>query len=39
VPTQRAGAPLNTAVLVPLFAVPLVMGVVPFLVRLVRRRR
>jgi hypothetical protein len=32
------GRPVDTAVLVPIFAVPVVAGVVPYLVRLTRRR-
>jgi hypothetical protein len=32
------GGPVDAAVFVPLFAVPLVGGLVPYLVRLARRR-
>jgi membrane peptidoglycan carboxypeptidase len=37
-PMAGTGRPVDTAVLVPIFAVPVVAGVVPYLVRLTRRR-
>jgi peptidoglycan glycosyltransferase len=37
-PRETAGEPLNAGLLLPVFAVPLVAGVAPYLVRLARRR-
>jgi hypothetical protein len=34
-----SGGPASAGFLVPIFALPLILGAVPYLVRLVRRRR